>query len=189
MALAIAELGWAPDWREVHRRFTGMMVADIVAAIEAELGRAVPAAWPARFRDYAIRAFEAGVDPVPGVPAMLDGLAVPFCVASNGPHEKMRLTLGAAGLLPRFEGRMFSAYDIGRGKPAPDLFLHAAAVMGAAPERCLVLEDSAAGLTAARAAGMHVACYLPHGAPHGADLGGVHAVHGMDRLDALLARL
>lgn len=189
MAEAIAVLGWSPDWREVHRRFAGMMIADIVVAVEAELGRAVPGAWPGLFRERAARAFGAGVDPVEGVPALLDSLALPFCVASNGPHEKMRLTLGSAGLLARFDGRMFSAYDIGRGKPAPDLFLHAADAMGAAPQRCLVLEDSAAGLAAARAAGMHVACFQPHDPPHGADLAGVHVVRAMDQVAALLARL
>lgn len=81
-------------------------------------------------------------------------MSLPCCVASSGTHEKLRLTLGLTGLHDRFVGRIFSATEVEQGKPAPDLFLHAAARMGATPERCVVVEDSAAGVEAARRAGM-----------------------------------
>lgn len=106
-----------------------------------------------------LAAFARSLEPVPGVEAALDALAhagVPVCVASSGEPEKMRFTLGHTGLLERFDGRMFSSVEVAHGKPAPDLFLHAAAAMGWPPERCAVVEDSAAGVAAGRAAGMYV---------------------------------
>src|SRR4029079_19594493 len=82
--------------------------------------------------------------------------ARPTCVASSGEHRKIRLSLGLTGLLPRFEGRILSAEDVARGKPHPDLFLHAARTMGADPARCAVVEDSPLGVRAGVAAGMTV---------------------------------
>jgi len=90
---------------------------------------------------------------------MLDALDLPFCVASSGELEKMRTTLGLTGLLPRFTGRMFSAQQVSRGKPAPDLFLLAAEPSGFAPERCAVVEDSVPGVQAGVAARMTVFGY------------------------------
>jgi HAD superfamily hydrolase (TIGR01509 family) len=91
---------------------------------------------------------------MPGVAAALDAIAMPTCVASSGHHERIRVSLEAAGLLARFAGRIFSAQDVARGKPAPDLFLHAARACGANPARCAVVEDSRSGVDAANAAGM-----------------------------------
>ena len=107
-----------------------------------------------RYRTYA--AMERELKPVEGIEQALDRIAIPYCVASNGPHEKMRKTLGITSLLPRFEGRMFSSADVARGKPFPDLFLHAASHFAVPPSACLVIEDSASGVEAARAAGMSV---------------------------------
>ena len=89
----------------------------------------------------------------------LDRIALPTCVASSGTHDHLRYTLGLTGLYERFAGRIFSAEDVARGKPAPDIFLHAAERMGARPARCLVVEDSRAGVEAARAAGMRTLAY------------------------------
>jgi HAD superfamily hydrolase (TIGR01509 family) len=97
------------------------------------------------------------VRPVPGVVGVLDRLeaaGVPSCVGSSAIHERIRITLSTAGLIHRFADRLFSAEDVGRGKPAPDLFLHAAATLGADPARCAVVEDAPAGVEAANAAGM-----------------------------------
>ena len=90
----------------------------------------------------------------------IDATELPDCVASSGTHEYLRYVLGLTGLYERFAGRIFSSEDVARGKPAPDLFLHAASTMGAEPSRCVVIEDSRAGVEAARAAGMRV---LPFG--------------------------
>ena len=96
------------------------------------------------------------VEPVAGIREVLTGLTIPYCIASSGGHDKMRITLGATGLLPLFEGRIFSADDVPRGKPAPDIFLDAAERMNAAPARTVVIEDSVNGVLAGRAAGMTV---------------------------------
>lgn len=97
-----------------------------------------------------------------GIEAALDALdraGVTTCVASSGSPEKIRHTLGLTGLWSRFEGRIFSAVEVENGKPAPDLFLHAAASLGAEPARCVVVEDSPAGLQGALAAGMRAIAY------------------------------
>lgn len=118
---------------------------------------------PATFaveRDSAyLEAFTSKLVSVPGVEkAIVDlhGMGWTTCVGSSGSHERIRLTLGLTGLLPLFDGRIFSAQDVLNGKPAPDLFLHAAAQLEADPNRTVVIEDSPAGVRAARAAGMRV---------------------------------
>jgi HAD superfamily hydrolase (TIGR01509 family) len=93
---------------------------------------------------------------VPGVIEALDQITIPACVASSGTHERMRFTLGLTGLLGRFHGRIFSAAEVEHGKPAPDIFLHAAEKMGIAPNRCAVVEDSVSGVRAGLAAQMSV---------------------------------
>ena len=161
-AVALAELGWELDEAEIVERFMGRTDADMDAEIAAHLGRPLPPGWAEDVQRRYRAALEAELTPVDGVVEALDALAargVATCVASSGTHEKLRFTLGLTGLRPRFEGRIFSAEDVTRGKPAPDLFLHAAAAMDAAPEECAVVEDSRPGVEAARAAGMQVLAY------------------------------
>jgi HAD superfamily hydrolase (TIGR01509 family) len=118
------------------------------------LGQPLPEGWEKEL-DAAVReAFRRELQPVTGVVEALEEIELPTCVASSGSHEKMRLTLGLTGLHDRFAGRIFSGEEVEQGKPAPDLFLHAAARMSTPPERCVVIEDSPFGVTAARAAGM-----------------------------------
>ncbi len=99
-------------------------------------------------------AVDAGLTPVDGLPEALAAITLPTCVASSGSHEKMQQTLGRTGLYERFAGRIHSATEVARGKPAPDVFLYAARRMGVAPSACAVVEDSRPGVEAARAAGM-----------------------------------
>lgn len=111
-------------------------------------------------------ACEERLQPVAGVEAVLLALrerGIPFCVASNGKHEKMALTLVKTNLLQYVRGNVFSFEDVTRGKPAPDLFLHAARTMGVAAEQAVVVEDSLTGVIAARAAGMRALAYCPAG--------------------------
>lgn len=118
------------------------------------------------------QAFNTQLQPIAGIVDLLRGLDRPYCVASNSGHERLRCTFAATGLAPLVEGRVFSADDVARGKPAPDLFLHAARTMGGIPpERCLVIEDSITGVTAARAAGMRVVGFC----------GGGHILPGHDQ--------
>lgn len=155
----LAELGWELTEAEVVERFVGRADADIRRDIEAHLGRTLEDGWDAPYRDWYRGAFEAELRPVDGVTEALDGVRMRTCVASSGSHEKIRFTLGLTGLYDRFRGRIFSALDVPRGKPAPDLFLHAADAMGVEPGRCAVVEDSRFGVEAARAAGMRAFGY------------------------------
>jgi HAD superfamily hydrolase (TIGR01509 family) len=155
----LAKLGWTITEAEVIERFVGRSDVSIKADIEAHLGRALPDDWGAEFESLYRAAFAAELKPVPGVVEALDRITLPTCVASSGSHDKMRFTLGLTGLYERFAGRIFSAYEVARGKPAPDLFLYAAARMGVAPEACAVIEDSRYGIEAARAARMRAFGY------------------------------
>jgi HAD superfamily hydrolase (TIGR01509 family) len=155
----LAELGWPLSQAEIVERFMGRTTEYMDEAIEAQLGSRLPGDWSDQFQRRYREAFAAELVPVDGVLDALDQIAVPTCVASSGSHDKLRFTLGHTGLYERFEGRIFSGYEVANGKPAPDLFLHAAARMGAAPARCAVVEDSLYGVLAARAAGMRVFGY------------------------------
>jgi len=155
----LAELGWPLSQAEIVERFMGRTTEYMDEAIEAQLGSRLPGDWRDQFQRRYREAFAAELVPVDGVLDALDQIAVPTCVASSGSHDKLRFTLGHTGLYERFEGRIFSGYEVANGKPAPDLFLHAAARMGAGPARCAVVEDSLYGVLAARAAGMRVFGY------------------------------
>jgi HAD superfamily hydrolase (TIGR01509 family) len=157
--LTLRELGWHLSEAEVIERFVGRSDRDTQAAIEAHLGRKLPPGWAERYDQLQRQAFAAALAPVDGVLEALDRITLPSCIASSGTHEYLRYTLGLTGLYERFAGRIFSAEDVARGKPAPDLFLHAAKRMGAAPAGCVVVEDSRSGVEAARAAGMRVAAF------------------------------
>ena len=154
----ITELGWALSEQDVLERFVGRSDAFMRGEIEAALGRAVPE-WDDLYRDRLCEAFHAELTAVDGVSDAIDALSVATCVASSGTHDKMALTLGFTGLWDRFAGRIFSTSEVANGKPAPDLFLHAAEEMGVVPSACVVVEDSRAGVEAARAAGMRALGY------------------------------
>ena len=151
----LATLGWIMTEAECIERFVGLSDRSIKAAIEAHLGIALADDWDKKFQSLYRDAFTSELTPVPGVVEALDQITLPTCVASSSSHDKLRFTLGLTGLYERFAGRIFSAYDVARGKPAPDLFLHAASRMGVEPAACAVVEDSRYGVQAARAAGMH----------------------------------
>jgi HAD superfamily hydrolase (TIGR01509 family) len=187
--MVLAQLGWPMTETEVVQRFMGRSDEEMTADIEAHLGRRLPASWEEPFRHLYRQAFEAELEPVAGVVEALDAIATPTCVASSGTHEKIRFTLGLTGLYERFAGRIFSVSDVARGKPAPDLFLHAAGRMGVPPGQCAVVEDSRYGVDAARAAGMRAFGYAGGLAPKGS-LAGPHTVvfEDMRELPRLLAR-
>jgi HAD superfamily hydrolase (TIGR01509 family) len=157
----LAALGWPMAEDEVVERWVGRTEAAMRAEIEEHLGRSVEAEWAA-FSERYVEAFAAELEPVDGVADAVDavqaaGLAT--CVASSGDLGKIRRNLAKTGLLHRFDGRLFSADDVEHGKPAPDLFLHAAAAMGVAPGRTAVVEDSVHGVVAGVAAEMAVFAY------------------------------
>jgi HAD superfamily hydrolase (TIGR01509 family) len=157
--VALRELGWPLSEAEVIARFVGRSDREARKMIEAHLGRKLPDAWTERVQQRYREVFAAELTPVEGILDALDQIALPTCVASSATHEHLRYTLGLTGLYERFAGRIFSADDVARGKPAPDLFLHAAAAMAADPAGCVVVEDSRPGVEAARAAGMRVLAF------------------------------
>lgn len=150
----LAERGLALSFDETVQRFIGTSLPVCLQRVGELLGGPTPPEFMPEFARRTRLAFQAGLTVVPGVEAVLDGLAGPCCVASNGNHAKVNFTLGHTGLLHRFEGRIFTAEDVPRPKPAPDLFLHAAQRMGATPGDTTVVEDTPTGIAAARAAGM-----------------------------------
>jgi HAD superfamily hydrolase (TIGR01509 family) len=153
-AVVLADLGWPLSEAEIIERFVGRSEEHMVREIEAQLGRRLPANWEAKYQDLYVTAFERELRAVEGVVDALDRITSPTCVASSGSHAKIERSLRRTDLYGRFEGRIFSASEVANGKPAPDLFLHAAARLGVPPARCAVVEDSRYGVEAARAAGM-----------------------------------
>jgi HAD superfamily hydrolase (TIGR01509 family) len=155
----LGELGWPMSEAEVVERFVGRSESYMVGEIERHLGHPLGDGWEDGFQHLYREAFEAELEPVAGVTDALDAIDLATCVASSSSHERLERTLALTGLLEHFRGRIFSADDVVNGKPAPDLFLHAAAAMGVPPARCAVVEDSVFGVEAARAAGMHTFAY------------------------------
>ena len=186
----LAELGWALSEEEIAERFMGRSEAVMWAEIEAHLGRSLPPDLQARARAAYRGAFEAELTAVPGVVEALDEITLPTCVASSSDHDKLAHSLGLVGLYDRFRGRIFSATEVAHGKPAPDIFLHAARSLGAAPARCVVVEDSRYGVQAARAAGMRALAFAGGLTPAEALAGpGTVVFDDMARLPGLLAGL
>lgn len=153
------EAGFPLTLDQSHRELNGLSLASCWKLIEARFGRPLPPDFETRLQARTFAALAESVEAVPGVRTAIESLRLPVCVASSGEPEKMRITLGRTGLLPYFEGRMFSAREVARGKPHPDLFLLAAARMGVAPARAVVVEDAVPGVKGARAAGMRVLAY------------------------------
>ncbi|WP_217183657.1 HAD family phosphatase [Streptomyces sp. AC495_CC817] len=186
----LADLGWQLSVEQIVDRFVGRSAAHFRSEVEAHLGRTLPDDWEAPYQGWYVEAFERDLVAVPGVSAAIDAIDGPICVGSSGSHAKIRRNLGLTGLLPHFEGRIFSADDVEHGKPAPDLFLHAAARMGVEPSRCVVVEDSRPGVEAARAAGMRVIGYgSGMTSPHRLEQAGATVVLDMAELPGVLRRL
>ncbi|MFO1128621.1 MAG: HAD family hydrolase [Rhodospirillales bacterium] len=174
LAREVSAEGYPLTTEACLERFTGISMRNVLALIEREW-RPLPAGFEERVRAADFAAFAASLQPVAGVAEMLPRLPYRRCVASSGTPEKIRFTLGLTGLLPFFAPHLYSASMVASGKPAPDLFLHAAREMHADPAACVVIEDAVAGITAARAAGMRV-------------LGFAGASHCRDGYGAMLQR-
>ncbi|MFE5947548.1 HAD family hydrolase [Streptomyces sp. NPDC056480] len=156
----LTELGHPTTYEESVRDYMGSAMHRIHELVEERSGQRLPAGFDETFHARVFAAFQAELEAVPGAGEVLKQLAeagVPYCVASSGSHERIRVGHRKTGLDAWFPDELvFSAEDVGRGKPAPDLFLHAASRMGVAPERCVVVEDSRLGVQAAVAARMDV---------------------------------
>jgi HAD superfamily hydrolase (TIGR01509 family) len=153
-AQVLTACGYSITEKALVERFCGMSDPEMLDIIEREWGRALPASYGARVAEMIESGFRQSLAPIDGVAELLDGLRLARCVASSSAPEQIRRKLELTGLLTWFGDNLFSATMVARGKPAPELFLYAAEQLRAAPTRCLVIEDSAAGIDAAVAAGM-----------------------------------
>jgi HAD superfamily hydrolase (TIGR01509 family) len=180
---------------ELLERFCGMADSGMIRALEAEWKKALPANYPKRVAARIALDYRRSLRPIAGIAELIDGIGVRTCVASSSCAEQLRLALDVTGLLDRFGSRLYSAGMVPLGKPAPDLLLYAAARLGAAPERTIVIEDSLAGVEAAVAARMTVIGFCGGGhcrAGHGARLiarGAVAAADNISSLADVLGRL
>ncbi|WP_409058988.1 HAD family hydrolase [Streptomyces sp. SYP-A7185] len=156
----LTELGHPTTYEDSLRDYMGAAVHRVHDLVLERSGQRLPEDFDAAFHARVFAAFERELEPVAGAVDVLEKLVadgVPYCLASSGSHERIRVGHRRTGLDRWFDdGRIFSAEDVGRGKPAPDLFLYAAERMGVRPEKCVVIEDSPLGVQAARSAGMTV---------------------------------
>lgn len=160
----IAAAGGKVTEDDAYRHFLGRSMASVHETLRREFGFVFSESGIVELRAEMLRRFRAELKPVPGIAEALARLPQRRCVASSSQPDRIRLSLTIAGLLEMLDPHLYSAAMVERGKPAPDLFLHAAREMGASPEDCLVIEDSPAGIDAARAAGMRVFAFT--GASH-----------------------
>ena len=192
----LEDLGWRLTAEECMRIFLGKAVKDEAARIETDTGRPLTEDWLVRFRERRNQALIAGVQPIAGVPGAVARIHAAFggriACASGADRFKVELQLERCGLLRWFAGRIFSGHEMPRSKPAPDVYLAAAAALGVDPARCAVVEDTVTGATAGVAAGCTVFGYSPpeagHDAPRALREAGVARVFThMDELHRLLA--
>jgi HAD superfamily hydrolase (TIGR01509 family) len=163
----LAEQGWTMSLQECMAVFVGKAVMDERARIEAETGKPLTPEWMASFRARRNAALMEQVQPIPHAPGAIARIHAAYAgriaCASGADLPKVLMQMGKTGLLPYFEGRVFSGHDLPRSKPHPDVYLAAAAALGADPARCAVVEDTVTGVTAGVAAGATVFGYAPLG--------------------------
>ncbi|MFY9839086.1 MAG: HAD family hydrolase [Xanthobacteraceae bacterium] len=195
LAQMMTDLGRPMTTAEAVQKFAGRSLVDTLSLIEAGLGRSIPDDLGQRYGRLLLERLRRDLKPIAGVEAAVAALPYPRCVASSSSLKRIRLSLEATGLASLFGANIFSATQVDHGKPAPDLYLFAATRMGAAPEHCVVIEDSALGVTAGRAAGMKVIGFT--GAAHAtnnaaqrlAAAGACSIISSMVDLPATVARL
>jgi HAD superfamily hydrolase (TIGR01509 family) len=190
LAESIRAVGLPISDAEVTTAFKGETLAGVTSGVERRLGRQLPTGWLDEFQARRVDAFRAELRAVPGARALVEAVTdegLDSCVASQAGVAKMHLTLGLTGLRPLFaDDRLFSSDMVPRGKPAPDLFLHAADSLGHRPESCVVIEDSVLGVVAARAAGMRAIAYAADGDPRALSDAGADLVYDLGEIPAIL---
>ena len=181
--LMLAEQGLDLSLAETVGLLKGLSLPACAVLLRERFDLALPDDFFDRLQRRTYQAFRDELSAVPGIKDAVEGLALPFCVASSGAIEKMHFTLGLTGLLDLFRDRMYSAEQVARGKPFPDLFLHAAQQMGHSPDTCVVIEDSLPGVKAAQAAGMSVLGFAGTELADGDELGAAGATVFSDMRD------
>ncbi len=190
LARRLTEIGLPRTLAQTRREYQGLRLDEVVTRSEQSLGRPLPADFLERFVNERAEEFRRELKPVPGAEDMVrrvKAAGVGVCVASQGRVEKTRMTLGLTGLDQMFEhDAVFSAYSVARGKPFPDLFLHAAQAMGAQPGACAVIEDTPSGVTAAVRAGMRVLGYSADSDEPALRAAGAEIVHSLHEVPVML---
>lgn len=163
MAKVLSSRGLPISGEVCRKRFVGLKLETVRQKILAEDRIDIGADFAEAIYSRLDEVFSSGVEAIPHIHdavLAIKAVNIPYCVASSGQYRKMNLTLGSCELLPLFKDVLFSAWDVERGKPFPDLFLLAAKKMGFAPEKCAVVEDAVPGIQAAKAAGMRALAYV-----------------------------
>jgi HAD superfamily hydrolase (TIGR01509 family) len=190
LARALAAQGLQTTLAQTRRDYQGLLLADILALAQERLGRPLPEGWLAQYERDRTAAFRRDLKAVPEAGKTVERIVSAgskVCVASQGKLEKTKLSLELTGLTHLFaEEELFSAYSVARGKPHPDLFLHAASSMDTDPSRCVVVEDSRSGVQAAVSAGMRVLGYTADSDPISLQEAGAELLATMSELPGLL---
>lgn len=188
-AKMLNELGLSLTLEDMFEQFVGHSMLYCLALSEKLLQRPLPNNFETEFHERCAIAYQTHLQPVPGIVEILQNLEIPYCVASNSTHPEMQTTLGITKLLDYFEGKRFSAADVSRGKPYPDVYLYAAEQMDVLPERCVVVEDTPVGVRAAVSAGMRVLGYAKLTPAHQLEQEGAISFTDMWRLTELLRNI
>ncbi|OIV40267.1 HAD family hydrolase [Flavobacterium johnsoniae] len=151
-----SKYGFKMEIEDAYRDFNGRNLQECFRHIEDAIEAKLPESFEAEYREKSFEAFKTQVKPMEGIVSFIENLKIPYCVASSGPVEKIRLNLEVAGLLDKFENKIFSSYQINSWKPDPGIFLYAANEMGFEVNDCIVVEDSKAGVKAGIQGGFRV---------------------------------
>lgn len=196
IAEVVSELGVPTSLDDAYRTYMGKRLNDVIETIERVTGRQLPDDFADSYQRRTFDAFVARLKPVDGAREFLtEWREVPNCIASSSSPERLALSLEVLSMAVLFEGRVFSASHVARGKPHPDIFLHAAEQLGVAPRECIVIEDSVGGITAARTAGATSIGFTAAGhvqPGHDArlrDAGADHVVASFAELDRIIRSL
>lgn len=182
-----SDLGIPMNFEFAVQNFLGKSLNGIMQHLDMLMDKNLPVNFESEYRRKTFEAFKKELKPIDGVHDLLDKLEIPYCVASSGPLKKIQHNLAITGLADKFQGRMFSCYEINSWKPNPHIFLHAAEEMGFEPEECVVIEDSVIGVEAAKAGGFDVFMYAKGQPNDHIGLQGVNIFGDMTELDILLS--
>ena len=169
LVATMRDLGLSMTEADCYEHFLGRSLSSLKATLRDNYKKTLTDHQLAIMRERLYDLYRAELKPIPGIAQTLEDLKLPYCVASSSQPDRIRLSLELTGLIGYFGNRVFSSTMVEHGKPAPDLFLHAASAMGAAPEGCIVIEDSPAGFEAARRASMRAFAFVggSHAGPAG----------------------
>lgn len=190
LATMLTAEGFPTTLAEARRDYQGLLLSEVLDLVRQKLGRALPHDWLTRFESERAEVFHRELTPVRGVAEVVErvgGAGIAVCVASQGKLEKTRLSLDITGLRWLFaEQALFSAYSVARGKPHPDLFLHAAGTMGVEPANCIVVEDTPSGVVAGVSADMRVLGYTADSDAQALREAGAEVFSSMEEVPGLL---